>query len=123
MHDDVATFIESYRDAFSLGPRAMAELYAEPCVTARMGVVQVHPTRADTERFFAEIETAYHARGCTHGDILSIDVQPLGSSSALATVQWAYKGACSELLWKTTFSYNLYHRDGAWKILIQTMHD
>ena len=49
--------------------------------------------------------------------------EPLGSNSALATVQWAYKGACEEMLWKTTFSYNLYRRDGVWKILVQTMHD
>jgi hypothetical protein len=34
-----------------------------------------------------------------------------------------YRGACDELLWKTTFSYNLYRHDGAWKILMQTMHD
>ena len=46
-----------------------------------------------------------------------------GPNSALATVQWAYKGACEEMLWKTTFSYNLYRRDGVWKILVQTMHD
>ena len=123
MHDDVAKFIEGYRDAFSRGPRAMAELYAEPCVTARMGVVQVHATRADTERFFAEIEATYRTRGCTEGDIRRLDVQPLGANSALATVQWAYNGACAELLWTTTFSSNLYRRDGNWKILVQTMHE
>jgi hypothetical protein len=83
----------------------------------------VSPTRKDTEELFVEIDATHRARGFTHADILEVDVQPLGSSSALATVQWAYKGACEEMLWKTTFSYNLYRRDGAWKILVQTMHD
>jgi hypothetical protein len=123
MREEVTKFIEAYRDSFSHGPRAIAEFYSEPCVTTRMGVVRVNPSRNDTERLFAEDDAKYRARGCTHGDILTIDVQPLGASSALATVQWAYKGACEEMLWKTTFSYNLYRRDGVWKILVQTMHD
>jgi hypothetical protein len=123
MHEDVTKFIEAYRDAFGHGPRAVAEFYAEPCVTATMGVVRVNATCGDTELLFTEVEASYQTRGFTHGDILSMHVQPLGSNSALATVQWAYKGACEELLWKTTFSYNLYRRDGAWKILVQTMHD
>jgi hypothetical protein len=123
MHDEVTKFIEAYRDAFGHGPRAVAEFYSEPCVTARMAVVRVNPTRSDTERLFAEVDASYRERGFTHGDILSMHVQPLGSNSVLATVQWAYKGACDELLWKTTFSYNLYRLDGVWKILVQTMHD
>ena len=123
MREDVTKFIEAYRDSFSRGPSAMAEFYSEPCVTARVGVVRVNATRNDTELLFVEVDARYRARGCTHANILTIDVQPLGSNSALAIVQWAYKGACEEMLWKTTFSYNLYRRDGVWKILVQTMHD
>jgi hypothetical protein len=37
MLDEVKRFIEAYGDAFHRGPRAIAEFYAEPCVTARMG--------------------------------------------------------------------------------------
>ena len=123
MLEEVTKFIEAYRGSCSRGPNAMAEFYSEPCVMARMGVVRVNPTRHDTELLFVEVDAGYRARGFTHGDILNIDVQALGSNSALATVQWAYKGACEEMLWKTTFSYNLYRRDGVWKILVQTMHD
>jgi hypothetical protein len=123
MREEVTKFIEAYRDSFSHGPRAIAEFYSEPCVNARAGVVQVNATRNDTELFFGEVDARYRARGFTHGDILTMDAKPLGSNSALATVQWAYKGACEEMLWKTTFSYNLYRRDGVWKILVQTMHD
>jgi uncharacterized NTF2-like protein DUF6841 len=123
MRDEVTKFIEAYRDAFSHGPSAIAEFYAEPCVTARMGVVRVNPTRNDTELLFVEVDAGYRTRGFTHGEIIAINVQPLGSNSALATVRWAYRGACDEMLWTTTFSYNLYRRDGVWKILVQTMHD
>ena len=123
MLEEVTKFIEAYRNSFGRGPSALAEFYSEPCVTARMGVVRVNPTRNDAELLFAEADARYRARGFTHGDILTMDVQPLGLNSALATVQWAYKGACEELLWKSTVSYNLYRRDGVWRILVQTTHD
>jgi hypothetical protein len=123
MRDEITKLIHAYGDAFRLGPSAIVEFYWEPCVTVRMGVVRVNQTREDTERLFAEVDASYRARGFTYGEPLAIDVQPLGANSALATVQWAYNGACAELLWKTTFSYNLHRRDGAWKILVQTMHD
>ena len=105
MREDVTKFIEAYRDSFGHGPSAIAEFYSEPCVTAGIGVVRVNATRNDTELFFVEVDARYRTRGFTHGDILTMDVQPLGSNSALATVQWAYKGACAEMLWKTTFSF------------------
>jgi hypothetical protein len=123
MHDDVNKFIEAYRDSFSQGPSAIAKFYSEPCVTARAGVVRVSPTLKDTERLFAEVDQKYRARGFTHGAIVSLDIRQLGANSALATVHWAYKGLREETIWETTFSYNLYRREGAWKILVQTMHD
>ena len=123
MLEEVTKFIEAYRGSGSHGPSAITEFYAEPCVTAGMGVARVNPTRHDTELLFVEEDARCRARGFTHGDILSIDVHALGSDSALATVQWAYKGACEERLWKTTVSYNLYRRDGVWRILAQTTHD
>jgi len=123
MDNEVKRFIEAYRDSFSQGPSAIAKFYSEPCVTARMGVVRVNPTLKDTQLLFAEVDEKYRARGFTHGEILSLDIRSLGSNSALATVHWAYKGAREETIWETTFSYNLYRRNGVWKILVQTMHD
>jgi hypothetical protein len=88
-----------------------------------MGVVRVNSARKDTEQLFAQIDENYRTKGFTHADILGLDIQSLGSNSALATVRWAYKGARGETLWETTFSYNLYRRDGSWKILLLTTHD
>jgi hypothetical protein len=123
MRDEVKRFFEAYRDSFSRGASAIAALYSEPCVTARMGVVRVNTSRKDTELLFAEVDKNYRAKGFTHADMVTLDVQPLGSNSALATVHWAYKGEDDKTLWETTFSYNLYRHDGAWKILVLTMHD
>jgi len=123
MHDEAKRFIEAYRDSFKRGASAIAEFYSEPCVTVRMGTVRVNQTRKDTELLFAEVDKNYRSKGFTHGDILTLDIQPLGSNCAFATVRWAYKGADEKTLWETTFSYNLYCRNGSWKILVQTMHD
>lgn len=41
----------------------------------------------------------------------------------MTTVRWIYRGANGETLWESTFSYNLYRSQAAWKILLQTMHD
>jgi len=123
MHDEAKRFIEAYRDSFKRGASAIAEFYSEPCVTARMGTARVNPTRKDTELLFAEVDKNYRSKGFTHGDILTLDIHPLGSNCAFATVRWAYKGADEKTLWETTFSYNLYCRNGSWKILVQTMHD
>jgi hypothetical protein len=88
-----------------------------------MGVVSVNTTLKDIHLLFTEIDERYRAKGFTHADILSLEIRPLGSNSILATVHWAYKGARENTLWETTFSYNLYRRDGVWKILVLTMHD
>ena len=120
---DVEEFMEAYGNSFAQGARAVASFYSEPCLTARAGVVRVNPTRRETEALFVQVDKDYRARGFTHGSILTMEVQRLGSNSALATVRWAYKNSREETVWETAFSYNLYRRDGAWKILVQTMHD
>lgn len=123
VRDEVIKFIEAYGAALSFGPSAAIELYAEPCLTVAIGVARMHPTRKDLGIVLGDGDARDRTRGFTRADLVTVDVKPLGSSSALATVQWAIKGACDELLWTATVSYNLYRCDGAWKILVQTMHD
>lgn len=121
--EEVTKFIEAYGAALSYGPRAAIEFYSEPCLTVAMGVARMHATRKDMEIVLGDVDARDRTRGFTRADLVTVDVQPLGSSSALATVQWAFKGACDELLWTAAVSYNLCRCDGAWKILVQTMHD
>ena len=123
MRDELKRFFDAYKASFSQGPTQIAAFYSEPCVTARMGVVRVNPTLKETEALFAEVDRQYRAKGFARGEYLLEDLRPLGANSAMATVRWAYKSAAGDTLWVMTFSYNLYKRDGAWKILVQTMHD
>jgi hypothetical protein len=121
--DDLRKFFDAYNASFAQGPSTIADFYHEPCITARMGAARSNATRKDTAAFFAPVLDKYRAQGFARGDILSLESQPLGVNSVLATVRWAYKDASGKPLWEWTFSYNLYRSNGAWKILLQTMHD
>jgi hypothetical protein len=123
MQAEVKALFDAYRDAFVEAPAAAAAFYSEPCVTARLGTVRVHPSHADIAALFAEVDMQYRNLGYTHTDYVSFNWLSLGTNSALITMLWAYKDHDARTIWETTFSYNLYKRKGAWKILVQTMHD
>jgi len=123
MQTELEAFFDAYRDSFPHGPTAIAEFYFEPCITARMGAVRVNPSHKEASELFAKVDAQYRARGYTHAEYVPLDLRAFGTNSALATIRWSYRGADGATIWQTTFSYNLYRRDGAWKILLQTMHD
>ena len=102
---------------------SIADFYAEPCITARMGNARLNATRADTEAFFGQVLDKYRSQGFHHASILSFDTRPIGVNSVIVTIKWAYKDQGDKALWEWTFSYNMYKSGGAWKILLQTMHD
>jgi len=123
MTSDFRAFFDGYNASFGEGPSSIAEFYFEPCITARMGNVRLNATKADTEAFFSQVLDRYRSQGFHHGSILSFDSKLIGMNSALATIKWAYRDAGDKTLWEWTFSYNMYKSSGAWKILLQTMHD
>jgi hypothetical protein len=123
MQTELKTLFDAYRDSFPKGAAAVAAFYSEPCVTLRSGVARVHLSNADITALLTDVDKQYRDRGYTHADSVSFACTSLGASSALATVRWAYKGPDEQTIWETTFSYNVHRRDGAWKILVQTMHD
>jgi len=120
---EIRQFFDAYNASFEQGPAAIAQMYHAPCITARMGVPTLNATRKDVEVFFASVLEKYRAMGWASGEMVSLDSQPLGVNSTLATVRWAYKDTSGKTLWEWTFSYNLYKSARAWKILLQTMHD
>jgi len=123
MIDELRKFFDAYNASFQEGPSAIAEFFYEPCITARMAVPCLNATRKDTEQFFAATLENYRARRVSYADITSIDAQPLGANSVLATLRWACKDTSGKTLWEQAFSYNLYKSNGAWKILLLTLHD
>jgi hypothetical protein len=123
MQPDLRTFFDAYGESFLHGAEAIAVFFAEPCITARAGVVRINPSHETITAIFREVVEQYRARGFTHGDYIHIESRSLGTNSAFATLRWSYKDAAGSTLWENTFSYNLYRQANGWKILLQTMHD
>lgn len=120
---DIKSLFEAYGNEFAKRPAIAATFYAEPCITARAGVVRLHASHADLAALFVELDKQYRDRGYTHTNYVSFDWQSFGANGGLATLRWAYKDPQERAIWHSTYAYNLYKRDGAWKILMQTMHD
>jgi hypothetical protein len=121
--NEIRQFFDDYNSAFERTSADIAEFYAAPCITARMGAATLNTTREDTAAFFASVLEKYRAMGWTRGEILKLESRPLGNNSCIAMVHWAYQDATGKTLAESHFSYNLYRIDGEWKILLQTRHD
>jgi hypothetical protein len=85
--NEIRRFFDEYNASFEKGPAAIAQLYHAPCITARMGVSTLNATRKDVAVFFAAVLEKYRAMGVAGGDLVSLDSQPLGVNSTLATVR------------------------------------
>lgn len=120
--EPLSAFFSRYLAAFS-NPAQIAAFYNEPFIAARGGKIRLSQTRKDTEALFNEILESYRAKGFDGGKLLAIDAVELGINAGRATVRWAYQDRAGRTLWESTFSYNLYSVNGAWKIILQTMHD
>jgi hypothetical protein len=120
--EPLSAFFSRYLAAFS-NPAQIAAFYNEPFIAARGGKIRLSQTRKDTEALFNEILESYRAKGFDGGKLLAIDAAELGINAGRATVRWAYQDRAGRTLWESTFSYNLYSVIGAWKIILQTMHD
>ncbi|MBV8257556.1 MAG: nuclear transport factor 2 family protein [Actinobacteria bacterium] len=103
---------------------AVGALYEAPMVAVREGRAIHLPDRAAVRDHLAEVMAAYERSGAARADIASLDVTPLGRSSAYATVNWHVLSADGELLKDFRTTYHLL-RDGddGWRILAYTNHD
>lgn len=120
--EPVSAFFERYLAAWR-NPIQVAAFYNEPFIAARQGTIRLCQTRKDAEAFFKEVTEKYRAKGFDGGKLLAIDTAQIGVNSARATIRWAYQDRAGRTLWEWAFTYNLYNIGGAWKIVLQTLHD
>ena len=120
---EVRSFFKAYGDSFLETEAEVAEFYNVPCITARQGVVRLNATQEDIRSFFGEVLRRYREQGNTQGELRSLKWESLGANSIAATICWAYKDVAGRVLWRWTFTYNLYKGSEGWKILLQTLHD
>ncbi len=120
---ELRSFFAEYGASFLQTEVEIAAFYHVPCITARQGAVHLNATRPELLAFFAQVLRQYRAQGSAQGEMRRFESVSLGANSIAATITWAYQSAAGQVLWESTFTYNLYQGPDGWKILLQTMHD
>jgi ketosteroid isomerase-like protein len=102
---------------------AVSAMYDAPMVALREGLAIHIPGRDGVREHLAEVMGAYARSGAARADVASLDVVPLGKSSAFATVNWHVRDAGGDVIKDFHTTYHLLRVDGEWRILSYTNHD
>ena len=74
-------------------------------------------------RYFTELLESYRQQAYAKAETPHIEVQMLGTDSALVTVEWVCKRADGAVAFDFWDSYHLIYIDREWKILGDTVYD
>jgi len=102
---------------------AISAMYDAPMLAIREGRAIHLPDRSALREHLSEIMGAYARSGAASADIASLDVVPLGTSSAFATVNWHVRDHDGGLLKDFRTTYHLLRREEEWLIVSYTNHD
>ncbi len=120
---EMAAFFAQYAKHYMASDvDAISAVHEAPLLAVREGRAIHLPDRAAVREHLAELMAAYEAAGAARADIAELDVVPLGTSSAIATVRWHVLDAAGALLRDFRSTYQLLRADGAWRILSYTNH-
>ncbi len=117
-------FFNDFVTAFSRfdGP-LIAQRYTAPCVALQAdGSTQCFTEHAATGQYFQDVVEAYHAQGCRSCRYRDLELVPLGTLAALATVTWELllESGAIHTAWRE--SYNLALTDSGWRIFASVDH-
>ena len=121
---EIKKFLNDYTSAFALvDGAAIARCYHAPSITMRDdGSVHVLETRQQLEAFFQAVAQKYFDEGRQNARFSDLALQPIGSKSVLATMQWQQIRADGSVIHSWWQSYNLIYVDGRWQIFASTFH-
>jgi hypothetical protein len=118
-------FFERYRTDWT-GTRdggRVSRFYGEPCLTLRAdGSFHVLSTGDEVATFFQQVIDTYLELGMDDFAIHDFTALPLGSRSALVTLDWDARKADGTQIRRWRQSYNLIEMAGGWKIALSTFH-
>jgi uncharacterized NTF2-like protein DUF6841 len=121
--NELAEFFAEYAARYMASDvDAISAVYEAPLLAVREGRAIHLPDRTAVREHLAELMNAYAAAGAARADVAELDVLPLGTSSAIATVRWEVLDAAGTLLRDFRSTYQLLHTDGGWRILSYTNH-
>jgi hypothetical protein len=80
------------------------------------------PSISELQEFFQAVAEKYYEEGQRASRYANLDVKPIGSKSALATLDWQMLREDGSTIRTWRQSYNLIRQDGRWQILVSTIH-
>ena len=122
--EEVRGFFETYANTFaSIDGAAIAKVYHAPCVTVRGDVsVLCLQTGEEVQAFFQKVADGYYREGFRGGPFANLNVLPIGTRSALATLDWEMLREDRTVIRRWRQSYNLLRVGTEWRILASTFH-
>ena len=120
----VRHFFEDYRAAFDAVDGArIAALYHAPTITMRAdGSIHCLESSDALAEFFQRVAERYVAEGYRASRFRIVDLTPIGTASALATLDWELLREDGSLIRSWRQSYNIVRVDDAWRIILSTFH-
>ena len=124
MNEEIEGFFQRYaRAVAAMHIEELASLHHAPCLKVHGdGSVELLPDRDAVCAFFRELGGKYAARGYSGGRFHDLDVKPIGTAGALASLTWEQYGSDGGVYRTFRRSYNLIRSGTDWKILVATFH-
>lgn len=128
MDTDTASDIRHFFDAFvaafaEFDGALVAQRYAVPCIAVdAQGVVRAFHTAQEVGGYFQAVLTAYHGQGCRSCRFSDLQVVPMGTLSALASVSWELLRADGSVASGWRESYHLLRTGQGWRVVASTDH-
>ena len=116
--------IKRYGQAFDeYDLQTILDFYHTPCYIYKSKTLFANQTEEVKVRYFTELLESYRQQAYARAETPHIDVQMLGTDSALITVEWLCKRADDTVVFDFWDTYHFIRIDGAWKILGDTVYD
>ncbi len=122
--ETATAFFDDFVSAFSSfsGP-LIAERYVAPYVALQAdGSLQSFTEHAAIGQYFQGVVESYHEQGCRSCHYRDLEIIPLGTQSALATVTWELLRENGEIHTAWRESYNLLLTASGWRIFASVDH-
>ena len=124
MKDGILSLLERYTTAFDAADAdGITECYHAPCLTIRAdGSFHLFEDRDSIGQFFANVVKTYHDEGMESGTYSNLEIHPIGTKCALATMDWKMQRADGSVIREWRQSYNVMELDGTCVFYVSTFH-
>ena len=122
--DVIRGFFDAYRDAFlRFDGASVAAMYHAPSIMARFDSYVLWPAEEDVRASCDALVDSYRTRGAERAEYEIRDFQAQGSHFAVVALAWTFHWRQDESPLSFYATYNLFERDGTWRIMVATVFD